>query len=61
MTINEVKKKIKKLKDLVSEYGTIDATIKFMEKDREAEGTYLQNLKRRRENIMLQFDTILKK
>jgi N-methylhydantoinase B/oxoprolinase/acetone carboxylase alpha subunit len=61
MKINEARKKVEKLKKLMSEYGTTDTLIKAMEKmGNEAEGTFLQNLKRRRINIEIEFDTLLK-
>ena len=60
MTILEAGKKFTILKNLISEYRTIHATIKFMEKDREAEGAYLNNLRKRRTRIENQFDEILK-
>lgn len=61
MKIAEVVKRIKKIKELSHEWGQVNAVIKFMdEKDRESQGEYLENLKKRRTAIEKEFDNILK-
>jgi hypothetical protein len=64
MKIAEVRKKFIRLKSLISEYSTINATIKYMEspggRELNSEGAYLNNLRRRRDTIEIIFDEMLK-
>lgn len=64
MKITEVHKKLKIIKSLTSEFGTVDTIIKAIEKakikDLPTDETFLTNIKRRREQIIQAFDKYLK-
>jgi hypothetical protein len=64
MKITEIRKKFIRLKNLISEYNTINATIKYMGslegRALNSEGAYLNNLRKRRDTIEIIFDEMLK-
>jgi uncharacterized protein YdcH (DUF465 family) len=61
MKITEVYKKIKKLKELLSEHSTVNAIIHHIEKDSTLyDKKYYDSLKKRKVQIENLFDIILK-
>jgi len=64
MKITEVRKKLKFLEGRMSEWGTLDALIKSMDKaDKQGldiAKTYLENAKKRRQEIADKFEDYLK-
>ena len=65
MTITEVRKKVKKCKDLLSEYNTIYVTLRAVKRmDKEGivkeNEEYVSNMERRLLKIEEQFNTLLK-
>jgi len=65
MKMTEVRKKLKRIKSLIDEFNTIGAVLKSAQTLNsklgiEPDENYLSNIKKRRDKILNEFDSLLK-